>query len=122
MAIPRKIIDTEAALGVENGAISSATPTGISPGVNEIVYVDGVIGDGAFGGGGFSAGDFDYYSVYIAPNSTITAAIYGAQWGSALDAKINIFDAAGNSVSGNDNFGTGNLDPLLEISRIAGGM
>lgn len=40
MALPRQVIDTESALGIDNGAIQSAIPLGIAPSTNEIVYID----------------------------------------------------------------------------------
>ena len=87
----------------DDGAIPLARDTGIGT-TRTGITTTGVIGDGPHGSAAGDTGDFDFYKLTAAAGDVITA--FTAQpSGSSLDTLLAVYNADGDLVAGNDDFG-----------------
>ena len=99
-----------------NDTLDSAVATGISGAGPSHYLANAFIGDNIHG-----IRDVDIYRVDAARGDQIIAAINAASSGSDLDSYLRLFDAVGNHLAANDNFGT-SRDSTLQYTVLTPGI
>jgi subtilisin family serine protease len=109
------VVGVETPPPVEPGDTLATAVVGLTAVAPDTASFAGVIGDGTAG-----TGDIDCYSVVLDASQSLTATIRARADGSTLDSYLRLFDAAGNQVAANDDFG-GSQDSLLSYTAPAPG-
>lgn len=96
----------------DDGAIPLARDTGIA-GSSGAIRTTGTIGDGPHGSAGSGTGDFDFYKVEVQAGKQLVADIDGR---GLADSIVEIWDADGNLLAGNDDENATTSDSLLRFT------
>lgn len=102
----------------DDGAIPLARDTGIE-GSRGAIRTTGTIGDGPHGSAGSGSGDFDFYKIEVQAGKQIVADVDGR---GLADSIVEIWDADGNFLAGNDDENASTFDSLLRFTAPATGV
>lgn len=106
----------------DNGAIGSASPTGLTSG--NAVTANDTIGDGPHGSSGTGNADFDFFSISgVTAGQSISIRVDTADPGDDLDPNCAIWDSSGTLLGFNEDIsvGGGNFDCSVSIAAPSAG-
>ena len=95
-----------------NDSLAQATPV---PLVNGEARMEAIVGDGSSG-----AQDVDLFAVNLIAGDQLTVDVAARELGSSLDSYLRLFDATGQQLAFNDDFG-GSLDSYLDYTASTSG-